>query len=243
MKDFDWEGATRLGEMQVFVGERRFQPWAQEYNEISRLGSALLGSSFFKWKEATVVLYLAYVWQVKYSITDQAIAAFLKKSPVSDSSTLLGKLALRKPEYQADFFYDRMLSWIGTERVWNDIDGDTHSNVMFAITNVLNYGECKTVKTISFHKYLSERDWMKGGVVSEDFKDMIPMGYSKTKTSLAATNSVRDIENRLMQNLHKEEFAWTLHAKPEPNKTRATIVDIFDLYIYVIHILLCRSMG
>jgi hypothetical protein len=224
-----------MGDLQIFVGEKRFQPWFDSSK--TRLWNALQGAEFFGWDIIVPTLRWSVKQQNRYGYSDQAFASFLKKIPISDASTLLGKVALSKPQYQAEFFRERMNTWIRNKREWNNVNGvNSFESIMDKIDKILWYGDKKVVRSISFREYLADRTWMKSGVVSQQWKDLIPKGYNTTKSSLAVFNTTDKIVQRLNDNMEKGSFHWTIHAKPEPNKTRATIVDIFDLYIYMSYV-------
>jgi hypothetical protein len=214
-----------------FTGAPRFQPWAQpDDNRLTRAYGACL---WFGWKEGTQVIRGLMDYLAEHPQLETSIPGFLKTTEHPVTATLLGKLSLQRREYQYAYFADRLQDWLVVENNWNSINGN---NPIEEISNKVDYllgcGDKKVQVPISFLDWLANRSWMRPGVTS--WKDLVPPGAKATKSSLALGRDAKEIKQRLDKNISNNDvFHWTVHAKPEPMKTRATIVDIMDLYLYM----------
>lgn len=240
-EEFDWEVANTNGSMQTFVSSARYQPWGKKEK---RIDTAIEAAKWFKWDDAVIVLRTFRKLITEENEIEEAYPAFLKTTPVPTSATLFGKLGLKKMEYQWAFFNKRITTWLMTEKQWFSLDErNIVDEVMRYAKKVLYKGKGVIIKPISFRLFLSNRMWEKSGATS--WKDWVPRGFSSTKTTIALTMSteemVSELEKRwlIWQDPEKYEKAkmergmsFTIHAKPEPMKTRAVIADVMDLYLY-----------
>ena len=246
---FDWEVGNESASYQMFIGTSRFQPWPEHEN---RLTVALEAAKFYNYTSAIIVLECL----IKLIANDrkqrviyiETLPAFLKKSLVPTAATIFGRMDLRRKEFQLKYFSERLKTWVGTEHTWGSINGrDSFEEVMSRVDILIECGEQSRVVAISLDDHIANRTWMKPGASS--IKDMIPRGFSSTKSSLGMTNTNEQIREALDDNykifddplLYEKEllnprFNFSLHAKPEPMKTRAVIADLFDLYLYMHYI-------